>query len=168
MIDLNKMKSNNEKEVRVISLEEFEKLNKELDLCFNIDKTRCTDEAEEYIQHVISNINDKLERTINKEQYIQYELEKAEKIEIYTKRKFTLKSCFILESIESYLEDTFGYDSYEQDSLENRIGYEIFDEACEKFNKVFRDSFYVTGKLQDFYLNLRPELEKELKEYEIC
>lgn len=164
MIDLNEMKSKNEKEVKVIFLEEFEKLNKELDLCFNIDNTRCTDEAEEYIQHVISNINDKLERTINKEQYIQHELEKAEKIEVYTKRKFTLKSWFILESIESYLEDTFGYDSYECDSLENRVGHEMFDEACEKFNKAFKDTFYVTGELQDFYLNLRLELEKELKE----
>ena len=30
----------------------------------------------------------------------------------------------------------------------------------EKLNKAFRDSFYVTGELQDFYLTLRPELLK--------
>ena len=164
MIDLNKI---NKEEVKVITLKEFEELNKELDLCFNIDSTRCTDEAEDYIQHVISNINDKLEKPIDRERYIQHELEKAEKIEIYKKKKFTLDSYYILDWIENYLEDTFGYDSYECDSLENRVGHEIFDEACKKFNSIFRDSFYVTGELQDFYLNLRPELEKELKESEI-
>ena len=164
MIDLNDI---NKKEVKVITLKEFEKLNKELDLCFNIDSTRCTDEAEEYIIHVCEHVNNSLEKPIDRERYVQYELEKAEKIEVYKKKKFTLDSCFILESIESYLEDAFGYDSYECDSLENRVGHEVFDEACRKFNKVFRDSFYVTGELQDFYLNLRPELEKELKESEI-
>ena len=163
MLDLNEI---NKEEVKVIILKEFEELNKELDLCFNIDSTRCTDEADEYIQHVISDINDKLEKPIDRERYMQHELEKAERIEVYTKRKFTLDSQFILDSIESYLEDNFGYDTYEFDFLQNIVGHEIFDEVCEKFNKAFRDSFYITGEVQDFYLNLRPELEKEIKEQE--
>ena len=91
-------------------------------------------------------------------------LEQAEKIIVYKKKKFTLTGNFIFESILSYLEDNYGYDSYEFGSLEDTVGSNIFDKACEEFNKHFKDTFYTLGEEQDFYLNLRKEMKEILDE----
>lgn len=153
VVDLNEMKSNNEQETKLISWEDFQELNKNDEYCFEIDRTRITDEFDEYFYSLNLHAKD-----------MERELRHSEKIPVFKKNKFTLTSRFVLECIQDYLEDNYGYDSYENDTLENKVGLDTFDDACEKFNDMFQNTYYIAGEKQDFYLNLKEDIKERMKE----
>lgn len=83
---------------------------------------------------------------------------KCKQIKVYTKDRMKLPQNYIMEWIEDYLADNYGYDSYECGSIEDYLGKEMFIEFTNKVNKNI--PWYILGEQVDTI-----DLSKEMKEY---
>ena len=83
---------------------------------------------------------------------------KCTKIRVYTKERMKLPQNYIMEWVEDYLSDNYGYDSYELGSIEDYLGKDMFIEFTDKINKNI--PWYVLGELVGTI-----DLSEDMKEY---
>ena len=67
-----------------------------------------------------------------------------------------------MEWVTDYLTDNFGFDTYEQDTLDNIVGEELFNEFEEKINKEI--SHLYTSYVGNYIMDISKEVEEYLKE----
>ena len=149
--DLDKVYVKQEK-YKTITGDEFLKLDKDNSLCFEICEGKLSDEFDDYFSEH--------DNIIEKDD-IKDALTYATKIPVFKKDYFKLSPQWLCERIQDYLEDNTGYDSYEDDYLENIVGKEIFEDFAKKFNDSFH--FYGAGE-QVYFLDISKEFEEYLKE----
>ena len=126
-----------------ITAKEFVKRNKKEDLCFDLEDGILTDDIEERVSNDAESIS-------SKEDY-ERALKEISHIEVYKKEKYKLTPAFLFEKITDYLGDNLGFDTYENGTIEERVGADFFDEICKKFNKKF---MYYTCDESVCYLDL--------------
>lgn len=136
-----------------ITADEFIEKNKKEDLCFLVGDGKLSDEFEDYFEENKECVDD-----YNSLQDI---LENARCIEVYKKDKPNISGTWVAERIQDYLEDNFGYDSFEYGSLISYLGVEFFDGFADKVNKKI---YYYTSGEPMYILDLSNEFEKYLKD----
>ena len=140
-----------------ITAKEFIKKNKKEDLCFEVADGKISDDIEDYFSEldwVIS--EDDIKTAINS----------AKQVKIYKKERYKLPKGILMEWVTDYLTDNFGFDTYEQDTLDNIVGEELFNEFEEKINKEISHLYtsYVGNYIMDISKEVEEYLKKELGE----
>ena len=151
MISMSRMKELVEE--TSITAKEFIKKNKKEDLCFEVADGKISDDIEDYFSEldwVIS--EDDIKAAINS----------AKTVKIYEKARYKLPKGILMEWITDYLTDNFGFDTYEQDTLDNIVGEELFNEFEEKINKEI--SHLYTSYVGNYIMDISKEVEEYLKE----
>ena len=138
----------------VITYEEF--LKDEEDLCFEINDEKITDDLEEWIAENCENIYTEEEK--------QQTIDSAKRIVVSTKERYKIPKGYILEQVSSFLEDNFGYDSYELGGLEDAVGGEVFEECENKINQHIK-GWYTSGYLR-YVMDASKQVEEYFKEHE--
>lgn len=151
MISISRMKELVEE--TSITAKEFIKKNKKEDLCFLICDGKLSDKFEDYFEENKECVTDY--------QSLQDILENAKHIEVYKKYRCRISGTWIAEYIEGYLEDNFGYDPFENGSLTEMLGVELFDKFANKVNKKL--CWYTSGRWV-YALDLSKEFEEYLKD----
>lgn len=149
MTDLNKI---NRKFSDAITYEKFLELNKTEDLCFEVADGKISDDIEDYFCE--------LDYVVTAED-VKAAIISAKQVKIFNKERYKIPKGFIMGFVSDYLTDNFGYDSYEQDSLENIVGEEIFTEFETKLNKEL--SHLYTSYVGDYIMDISKEVEEYLK-----
>ena len=155
MISISRMKKLVEE--TSITAKEFIKKNKKEDLCFEVADGKLSDDIEDYFSEldwVIS--EDDIKAAINS----------AKQVKIYEKARYKLPKGILMEWVTDYLTDNFGFDTYEQDTLDNIVGEELFNEFEEKINKEISHLYtsYVGNYIMDISKEVEEYLKKELGE----
>ena len=151
MISMSRMKELVEE--TSITAKEFIKKNKKEDLCFEVADGKISDDIEDYFSEldwVIS--EDDIKAAINS----------AKQVKIYKKERYKLPKGILMEWVTDYLTDNFGFDIYEQDTLDNIVGEELFNEFEEKINKEI--SHLYTSYVGNYIMDISKEVEEYLKE----
>lgn len=155
MISISRMKELVEE--TSITAKEFIEKNKKEDLCFEVSDGKISDDIEDYFSEldwVIS--EDDIKTAINS----------AKQVKIYKKERYKLPKGILMEWVTDYLTDNFGFDTYEQDTLDNIVGEELFNEFEEKINKEISHLYtsYVGNYIMDISKEVEEYLKKELGE----
>lgn len=150
MISISRMKELVEE--TSITAKEFIEKNKKEDLCFEVSDGKISDDIEDYFSEldwVIS--EDDIKTAINS----------AKQVKIYKKERYKLPKGILMEWVTDYLTDNFGFDTFEQDTLDNIVGEELFNEFEEKINKEI--SHLYTSYMGNYIMDISKEVEEYLK-----
>ena len=139
-------------EEQSITAKEFIEKNKKEDLCFEICDGKISDDFEDWFEEHKECVEDK--------KSLEEMLEIASVITVYKKVRFKLDENWVIEHIEDYLTDNWGFDICENGDICDYVGKDIFKEFARKFNESF--DFYITGK-QVYSLDLSKEFDEYLK-----
>lgn len=150
-VDLSEMKTKTEEQA--ISYEEFLRIDKTEDLCFEVADGKISDDIEDYFSEL---------DWVTSEDDIKAAINSAKQVKIYEKARYKLPKGILMEWVTDYLTDNFGFDTYEQDTLDNIVGEELFNEFEEKINKEI--SHLYTSYVGNYIMDISKEVEEYLKE----
>lgn len=151
MISISRMRELVEKQS--ITAKEFIEKNEKEDLCFETCDGKISDDFEDWFEEHKDCVEDK--------NSLEEMLEIASVITVYKKIRFKLDKNFVIDYIEDYLSDNWGFDICEHGNISDYVGKDIFEEFCNKFNKSF--DYYIEGK-QVYSLDLSKEFDEYLKD----
>ena len=140
-------------DLKVITLEEFYKLNEKEDLCFEVAEGKISDDEEDYYNEL---------DWVTNEEDLKVAVNNAKNIMVMKKERYKLPKGLIIEQVSSYLEDNYGYDGYELGYLDDMIGSEVFEQCENKINEYIK-GWYTVGEIE-YCLDMSKEVEEYLRE----